>query len=52
MNIAKGKVVVTLHCKECDDKQNILVDKDKADKLEKIKNKIVCDKCIIKGQKI
>ena len=27
MNDIKNKVVVTLHCKSCDDKQNILVDK-------------------------
>ena len=28
------------------DKQNILVDKNRAIKLEKIKNEIICDKCI------
>lgn len=39
-------VVFTLACKCCDDKQNILVEKDKAIKLEKIKNEIICDKCI------
>ena len=39
-------IVFTMSCKCCDDKQNILVDKDKASKLEKIKNKIICDKCI------
>lgn len=44
--MAKDKVVVTLHCKFCDDRQNILVNKDKADKLEKIKNEIICDKCV------
>lgn len=43
-------VVFILSCKCCDDKQNILVDKDKADKLEKIKNEIICDKCIEKGR--
>ncbi len=50
MDEVKGKVAVTLHCKCCDDKQNILVDKDKAEKLEKIKNEIVCDKCIINNK--
>lgn len=39
-------VEFTLSCKCCDDKQNILVEKDKAAKLEKIKNEIICDKCI------
>lgn len=39
-------IVFTMSCKCCDDKQNILVNKDKASKLEKIKNKIICDKCI------
>lgn len=43
-------VVFTLSCKCCDDKQNILVDKNKAIKLEKIKNEIICDKCIEKGR--
>lgn len=46
MNDIKNKVVVTLSCKCCDDKQNLLVDKDKAKRLEKIKNEIICDKCI------
>ena len=41
-------IVFTLSCKECDDKQNILVEKDRAIKLEKIKNEIICDKCIEK----
>lgn len=50
MNDIKNKVVVKLHCKSCDDKQNILVDKNKASKLEKIKNEIICDKCIEKGR--
>ncbi len=40
-----------LSCKCCDDKQNILVDKNRAIKLEKIKNKIICDKCIEKRRK-
>ena len=44
-------IVFTMSCKCCDDKQNILVDKDKASKLEKIKNKIICDKCIESGRK-
>lgn len=35
-----------LSCKCCDDKQNILADKNKVIKLEKIKNEIICDKCI------
>lgn len=39
-------ILFTLLCKCCDDKQNILVDKYKAIKLEKIKNEIICDKCI------
>ena len=39
-------IVFTMSCKHCDDKQNILVDKYKAIKLEKIKNEIICDKCI------
>ena len=39
-----------LSCKCCDDKQNILVD-NRAIKLEKIKNKIICDKCIEKRRK-
>ena len=39
-------IVFTLSCKSCDDKQNILVDKNRAIKLEKIKNKIICEKCI------
>ena len=39
-------IVFTMSCKCCDDKQNILVDKYKAIKLEKIKNEIICDKCI------
>ena len=43
-------VAFTLSCKYCDDKQNILVEKDKANKLEKIKNEIICDKCIGKGR--
>ena len=33
-------ILFTLSCKCCDDKQNILVDKNRAIKLEKIKNKI------------
>ena len=41
-------IVFTLSCKCCDDKQNILVDKNRAIKLEKIKNEIICDKCIEK----
>lgn len=41
-------ILFTLLCKCCDDKQNILVDKYKAIKLEKIKNEIICDKCIEK----
>ncbi len=41
-------IVFTLSCKCCDDKQNILVEKDRAIKLEKIKNEIICDKCIEK----
>lgn len=45
--MSKSKLVeFTLSCKCCDDKQNILVEKDKAVKLEKIKNEIICDKCI------
>nr|WP_302417045.1 hypothetical protein [uncultured Romboutsia sp.]UVX54098.1 MAG: hypothetical protein [Bacteriophage sp.]DAJ20483.1 MAG TPA: hypothetical protein [Siphoviridae sp. ctZCl11] len=44
------RVIFTLSCKCCDDKQNILVDKNKAIKLEKIKNEIICDKCIEKGR--
>ena len=43
-------IVFTMSCKCCDDKQNILVDKYKAIKLEKIKNEIICDKCIEKGR--
>lgn len=43
-------IVFTLSCKCCDDKQNILVDKNKAIKLEKIKNEIICDKCIERGR--
>ena len=39
-------IVFTMSCKYCDDKQNILVDKNRAIKLEKIKNEIICDKCI------
>ena len=39
-------IVFTMSCKCCDDKQNILVDKNRAIKLEKIKNEIICDKCI------
>ena len=42
------RVILTLSCKCCDDKQNVLVDKNKAIKLEKIKNEIICDKCIEK----
>ena len=38
-------IVFTMSCKCCDDKQNILVDKYKAIKLEKIKNVIICDMC-------
>ena len=41
-------IVFTMSCKCCDDKQNILVDKNKAIKLEKIKNEIIFDKCIEK----
>lgn len=44
-------ILFTLLCKCCDDKQNILVDKNRAIKLEKIKNKIICDKCIEKRRK-
>ena len=44
------RVIFTLSGKCCDDKQNILVDKNKAIKLEKIKNEIICDKCIEKGR--
>ena len=44
-------IVFTMSCKCCDDKQNILVDKNRAIKLEKIKNKIICDKCIESGKK-
>ena len=44
------RVIFTLSCKGCDDKQNILVDKNKAIKLEKIKNEIICYKCIEKGR--
>ena len=43
-------ILFTLLCKCCDDKQNILVDKNRAIKLEKIKNEIICDKCIEKGR--
>lgn len=43
-------IVFTLSCKCCDDKQNILVEKDRAIKLEKIKNEIICDKCIERGR--
>ena len=39
------RVIFTLSCKCCDDKQNILVDKNRA---IKIKNEIICDKCIEK----
>ena len=41
-------ILFTLLCKCCDDKKNILVDKNRAIKLEKIKNEIICDKCIEK----
>ena len=41
-------ILFTLLCICCDDKQNILVDKNRAIKLEKIKNEIICDKCIEK----
>ena len=34
-------IVFTMSCKYCDDKQNILVDKNRAIKLEKIKNEII-----------
>ena len=44
-------ILFTLSCKCCDDKQNVLVDKNKAIKLEKIKNEIICDKCIEKRRK-
>lgn len=44
-------ILFTLSCKCCDDKQNILVDKNRAIKLEKIKNEIICDKCIEKRRK-
>lgn len=44
------RVIFTLSCKCCDVKQNVLVDKNKAIKLEKIKNEIICDKCIEKGR--
>lgn len=44
-------IVFTLSCKCCDDKQNILVDKNRAIKLGKIKNEIICDKCIEKRRK-
>ena len=44
-------IVFTLSCKHCDDKQNILVDKNRAIKLGKIKNEIICDKCIEKRRK-
>ncbi len=44
-------ILFTLLCKCCDDKQNILVDKNRAIKLEKIKNEIICDKCIEKRRK-
>ena len=44
------RVIFILSCKCCHDKQNILVDKNKAIKLEKIKNEIICDKCIEKGR--
>ena len=36
-------IVFTMSCKCCDDKQNILVDKNR-----EIKNEIICDKCIEK----
>lgn len=52
LNEAIDAIVFTLSCKECDDKQNILVDKDRAIKLEKIKNEIICDKCIEKKKRI
>ena len=41
-------IVFTMSCKCCDDNQNILVYKNRAIKLEKIKNEIICDKCIEK----
>ena len=44
-------IVFTMSCKCCDDKQNILVDKNRASKLEKIKNEIICDKCIEQRKK-
>ena len=44
-------ILFTLSCKCCDDKQNILVDKNRAIKLRKIKNEIICDKCIEKRRK-
>ena len=34
------RVIFTLSCKCCDDEQNILVDKNRAIKLEKIKMKL------------
>ncbi len=51
LNEAIDVIVFTLSCKECDDKQNIIVEKDRAIKLEKIKNEIICDKCIEKRRK-
>ena len=50
LNMEETRVIFTLSCKCCDDKQNVLVDKNKAIKLEKIKNEIICDKCIEKGR--
>lgn len=49
MNKENNLIPYELSCKCCDDKQMLLVDKDKAYKLEKINNEIICDKCISKG---